>query len=217
MSQTPSRRQGEQLLLLSAVLIMFICIIIKLLQLLFKCRLFSHSSWNLPDLLVGLEGGQVGKFKEFIIMDSPSPKFFLQILTLWNCIAYANCQGSACHRPSPPPSLPPTSVSIPSCTTPDSIQQVSKTTQNMLICDQQAVTWDCELIVSSSRWPWALSVAEQLLLCASTLLLDSTSQIPFSRWDGGMEVMEQHHEVEIHWLWSASSPALDNRAGLFSS
>jgi len=51
----------------------------------------GHSSWNLPDLLVGLEGGQ----------------------------------GSACHRPSPPPSLPPTSVSIPSCTTPDSIQQVT--------------------------------------------------------------------------------------------
>jgi uncharacterized C2H2 Zn-finger protein len=51
----------------------------------------GHSSWNLPDLLVGLEGGQ----------------------------------GSVCHRPSPPPSLPPTSVSIPSCTTPDSIQQVT--------------------------------------------------------------------------------------------
>ena len=121
----------------------------------------------------------------------------------------ANCQGSACHRPSPPPSLPPTSVSIPSCTTPDSIQQVSKTTQNMLTCDQQAVTWDCELTLSSSRWPWALSVAEQFLLCASTLLLDSTSQIPFSRWDEEMEVMEQHHEVEIHWLWSASSPATE--------
>ena len=127
-----------------------------------------------------------------------------------HCIRqWVNCQGSACHRPSPPPSLPPTSVSIPSCTTPDSIQQVSRTTQNMLTCDQQAATWDCELTVSSSRWHWALSVAEQLLLCASTLLLDSTSQIPFSRWDGGMEVMEQHHEVEIHWLWSASSPATE--------
>ena len=60
-------------LFLSAALMMFFFFfnIIEVFQLLFKRRLFSHSSWNLPDLLVGLEGGQVGKFKEFIIMVSP--------------------------------------------------------------------------------------------------------------------------------------------------